>query len=102
MRYLHMIELQYLPKGSSEWASVARMHAGVNKTSGDEYLAGGAIQSQEFLTFTVRYCAAVAGIRRNTQRYRVLYKGSVYKIQDYDDFQEQHKSVKLKGVSYHG
>lgn len=96
----HIIELQKLVDG--KWVFDWTLHAKVNKASGKEYLQGGAIQSQLQLVFDVRYCAAVGEIRLNTQQYRILYNGAVYKIVDYDDFMERHRTVRLLGVSYRG
>lgn len=101
MNYCHMIELEYLPPETSKWTPVARLHASVNKSSGKEYLSGGAIQSQGTLVFTTRYSKRLAEIRLATQRYRIRYNGALYKVQDYDDYREQHRTVKLLGVSYH-
>ncbi len=95
-----MIELQTQDRASGKWLPVQRLHAGVNKSSGREYLSGGAVQSQATLVFTVRYSEAVAAIRLATQRYRIVYNGATYKVQDYDDYREQHRTVKLLGVSY--
>lgn len=101
MRYIHMIDLEYLSPDSAEWTPIARLHAAVNKSSGKEYLSGGAIQSQGTLVFTTRYSKRLAEIRLATQRYRVRYEGALYKVQDYDDYLEAHKTIKLLGVSYH-
>ena len=43
----------------------------------------------------------MAAIRLATQRYRILYNGAIYKVTDYDDYREQHRTVRLLGVSYH-
>lgn len=99
MARTHMVELQRL-NAVKQWEPIAKLHAGVNKYSGKEYLEGGAIQSQLKLVFDVRYSAMIAAIQLNTQLYRILYNGGRYKIVDYDDFQERHRSVKLLGVSY--
>lgn len=34
------------------------------------------------------------------QLYRIVYRGRTYNIQDYDDFMEQHRTVRLVGVAY--
>ena len=54
------------------------------------------------LNFDVRYCQAIAGLRLNTQRYRIIYNGAPYKVTEYDDYFERHRNVRLTGVSYRG
>lgn len=97
----HVVELQKL-NASHQWEPVGKYHAGVNKSSGKEYLSAGAVQSQLQLVFSLRYCSEIAAIRLNTQLYRIVYNGGTYKIADYDDYKEQHRSVRLLGVSYVG
>ena len=101
MKRNHIITLQKLNE-QKKWEDVMTMHAGANKYSGKEYLDGGSVQSQLKLVFDVRYCKIVSAIRLNTQLYRIIYGDGIYKIMDYDDFKEQHKTVHLLGVSYRG
>lgn len=101
MRATHMIELQQQDRRSAQWSTVAKLHAAVNKSSGKEFLSAGALQSQLGFVFTLRYSPCVAAIRLATQRYRILYNGAIYKVTDYDDYREQHRTVRLLGVSYH-
>lgn len=102
----HYITIEKLEKdpetGEKAWSPVYSCHAAVNKASGREYLDAGAVQSQLQMVADVRYCSEIAALRLNTQGYRFLYNGGVYKIADYDDVQELHRSVKLLGVSYGG
>ena len=97
----HVIELQKLDS-ANRWSSVGRYHAAVNKSTGKEYLSAGAVQSQLQLVFSLRFCSEISAIRLNTQLYRILYNGGIYKVSDYDDYKEQHHSVRLLGVSYVG
>lgn len=77
------------------------LHAHINKTKSDnEYLNAGAIQAKKNRTFEVRYFKALEAIENNLQRYRVIYEGVPYNIEDYDDYMDEHKTVKLLGVSY--
>lgn len=82
------------------WIDYVSLHASINKTKQSEYLNAGAIQSKRTLTFTVRYSSNLEDIAYNTQRYRIVYKGNSFDINDYDDFQLLHKTIKLVGVSY--
>ena len=94
-----VIELQKQGNNGA-WETVIRLHADVNTDLSEEKLDGGALQSRERLVFDVRYGPLVAAIRRNTQLYRILYDGGTYDVVHYDDFKEQHRNVRLKGVSY--
>ncbi len=96
----HIIELQRLE--GKQWVSVGKFHAGVNKASGKEHLDGGAVQSQLQMFFDVRCCEQIKDIRLNTQYYRIVYGGGIYKVVDYDDYMERHRNVRLLGVSYRG
>lgn len=82
------------------WIDFLSLHASINKTKQSEYLNSGAIQSKRTLTFTIRYFSILEDIAYNTQMYRIVYKGNSFDINDYDDFQLLHKTIKLVGVSY--
>lgn len=72
-------------------------HVTVNKSGGSEYLGSGATQSASNKVFRVRYSSVIADIELNTQLYRIEYAGVMYDITDYDDFNDQHREVKLLG-----
>ena len=94
------ITIEQIDAVTERWTTLFKCHASVNKAkSNNEYLKAGAIQSKESLVFEVRYFKDLEQIRGNTQRYRILYFGVPYDIEDYDDFMFQHKTVKLLGVS---
>lgn len=97
----HIIALERQEPDRS-WAPVLRTHAAVNKAKGAEDLEGAALQSPMTLNFDVRYCQAIADLRLNTQRYRIVYNGAPYKVTEYDDYFERHRNVRLTGVSYRG
>ena len=99
MNFNKPIVLRKFDEDLKEWNDVATLHARVNKTGGSEYLASGAYQSTATLTFDVRYSPIVADIFLNTQLYRVRYAGAEYDIQDYDDYEEKHRTVRLLGVA---
>ena len=86
---------------TEKWTSVWGLHASVNKSRGtNEYLSAGATRAKRTLVFEVRYFAGLAALAGNTETYRVVYEGIPYNIEDYDDYMESHKTVKLLGVSY--
>ena len=99
MTYNKPITLRKYDEEAKEWSDAGVLHARINKTGGSEYLGSGAFQSTATLTFDVRYSPLVAGIFLNTQLYRVRYAGAEYDVQDYDDYEEQHRTVRLLGVA---
>lgn len=85
---------------TKQWEPVFNLHASVNKSGGSEYLNGGAVHSRSNRVFEVRYFPDLEDIDAKRALYRIIYRGRNYNITDYDDFQEQHKTVKLLGESY--
>lgn len=100
MVYDKPIIIQKINEDTEKWEDLYKLHAKVNKSGGSEYLNAGANQSKSNRVFEVRYFKALEDIDDNRGLYRIVYRGKPYNITDYDDFQEQHKSVKLLGVSY--
>lgn len=95
------IVIQKINELTEDWEDVFKVHASVNKSSGDnEYLNAGAIQGKKNLTFEIRYFSDLEDISFNLSCYRIVYRGVNYDIKDYDDFMENHKTVKLLGASY--
>lgn len=85
---------------TEEWTDRWHLHARVNKTGGGQALNAGADQYRATLTFEVRYFSALEGLRYNPQPFRIVYRGHLFKVVDYDDYQEQHRTVKLVGEAY--
>lgn len=100
MTYDKPILIQKLNENTEEWKDLYILHARVNKSGGSEYLNAGANQSKSNRLFEVRYFKDLENIDDNRGLYRILYRGKPYNITDYDDYLEQHKTVKLLGVSY--
>lgn len=95
------IVIQKINELTEDWEDLYYPHAEINKAKTDsEYLNAGATRHKKALTFEIRYFSDLEAISLNLQLYRVLYKGVPYNLEDYDDFMEQHKTVKLLGVSY--
>ena len=42
----------------------------------------------------------LAKIRYRTQPFRILYKKHYFKISDYDDYFEEHRTIRLRGDLY--
>lgn len=76
------------------------LHARVNKTNGGTTTSAGADQYRASLTFELRYNKKLEGINYSPQPYRIVYRGRTFKVTDYDDYQEQHRTIKLVGEFY--
>lgn len=100
MPYDKRITIQTQDQETEEWADKWTLHARVNKTGGGQALSAGADQYRATLTFEVRYFKALEELRYNPQPFRVIYRGHTFKVTDYDDFMEQHRTVKLVGEAY--
>lgn len=95
------LTIQRQDEDTEEWPDLLHLHAlKVNKTGGGESASAGAEQFHPRLTFELRWCKALEDVAYNTQTHRVVYRGRTYNIQDYDDFMEQHRTVRLVGVAY--
>ena len=81
------------------WETVEKVHASVNKASGNAYLGSGSEQSSSGKTFSFRYAPIFSPIQFDKQSYRIIYEGVIYTIEDYDDYLEKHTSIRLLGVS---
>ena len=100
MAYDKPIVIQKINEDTEKWEDLYTLHAKVNKSNGSEYLNAGANQSRSTLVFETRYFKGLEAIDDSRDLYRIVYRGRLFNITDYDDFQEQHKNVKLLGVSY--
>ena len=95
------IFIEKIDEITEKWSKVYGAHARINKAKADsEYLSAGATQGKRSLVFEIRYFSELKKICLDTQSYRIIYEGVPYNIVDYDDYMEQHKTVKLLGVSY--
>lgn len=99
MSFHRPITLIKYDENTGEWRDTALLHARVNKASGSEYWSSGAYQSKATLSFEVRYSPMTAPIFLSTQIYRIRYDGHEYDIEDVDDYQQMHRTLKLMGVA---
>ena len=100
MTYDKPITIQHQDPDTEEWADKWKLHARANKTGGGQALNAGADQYRATLTFDVRYFKALEELRYNPQPFRVVYRGHNFKLTDYDDYMEEHRSVKLVCEAY--
>jgi len=100
MTYDKPITIEVQDPDTEQWVESLRLHARVNKTGGGQALNAGADQYKASLTFELRYVKALEAIAYNTQPFRVVYRGRKFKVVDYDDYMEQHRTIKLVGEFY--
>lgn len=100
MTYDKPFTIQVQDPDTEEWADKWHLHARVNKTGGGQAQNASADQYRATLTFEIRYFAALEEMRYNPQPYRIVYHGHTFKLVDYDDYMEQHRTVKLVGEAY--
>lgn len=100
MTYDKPVELQKQNEDTEQWETILNLHAHVNKTGGSQTFAADADQFHARLNFDFRYCQALEEIRYQPQLYRLFYRGHTFQIIDYDDYQEQHRTVRIAGVLY--
>lgn len=85
---------------AGKWSDKWRLHARVNKSGGGQTLNAGADQYKATLSFDVRYFKALEDMRYNPQPYRIVYRGHFFKLVDWDDYMERHRTVRLVGEAY--
>lgn len=95
------IIIQKIDEATEKWVPLfdKPLHAKVNKFNGSEYLNAGASRSKATRVFEIRYFKDLEAIALNTNMYRLIYRGHIYNITDYDDYQERHQTIKLLGVA---
>lgn len=83
------------------WTDYLRLHAlKVNKSGGSEGFAAGRETYHPRLTFDFAWCKKLEELRYDTQHHRLFYQGHAYNITDYDDYMENHLTVRLTGEAY--
>jgi predicted adenine nucleotide alpha hydrolase (AANH) superfamily ATPase len=71
----------------------------INKKRGDSYDEGNSERFRYTLSFDFRYNKLLGKIVTDVESYRLEYNGCVFAITDYDDYMEQHRTVRLVGES---
>lgn len=80
------------------WSAYYKCWSSFKSVSGKEYVAAKATQSENVVTFTVRYCKKVAALLDPgaTKNFRLVHKNSKYDIEFVSDFQNAHQWVDIK------
>lgn len=100
MTYDKPITIQVQNIDTELWEDLLHLHARINKTGGGTTLNAGADQYRAKLTFEVRYIKELEDIAYGPQPYRIKYRGNTFKVRDYDDYMEQHRTVKMVAELY--
>ena len=97
----HPITLQRIDPETEQWINMLHLHAiQVNRAGGGESFSAGREQFHPRMTFDLRYTQYLEALRWNLAEYRLLYHGMAFNITDYDDYMEQHLTVRLTGEAY--
>lgn len=100
MSYIPVI-VQRMDPETEEWSDLLRLHAKkVNRSGGGENFAAGRETYHPRLVFDLPWCKKLEELRYDTQHYRLVYQGQPFNITDYDDYMEQHLTVRLTGEAY--
>jgi len=94
------IDLQQQNEDTELWETAQHLHASVNKAGGQENFAARADQFHARLQFKVKYFPGIEAVRSAPTLWRILYNGELYQVIDYDDYQEQHRIVRIVGERY--
>lgn len=80
------------------WKEHYSCWSGYKKVSGKEYIAAKANNSEQIVTFTVRYCNKIKELLQPgaSKRFRIEYKGFYYDILYVLDFENRHEFVDIK------
>lgn len=79
---------------AERWGDLMVCHAYANRLSGQELIIAAASGQQDVVTFTVRYCNALAEL--NSNDYRVVFMGRIFNILTVDNVQFLNVEIKLR------
>lgn len=95
------VTIQRMDKDTEEWTDLLQLHAlQVNRAGGGESFAAGRETYHPRMTFDLRWCKVLEAVRWDPQAHRIVYLGHTFDISDYDDYMEQHLTVRITGEAY--
>ena len=95
------VTVQRQDPDTEAWSDLLHLHATkVNRAGGGESFNAGREQYHPRMTFDFRWCKALEALRWAPDSYRLVYQGHFFNITDYDDYMEQHLTVRLTGEAY--
>lgn len=80
------------------WIEFYKCWSNLKTISGREYIAAKATQSQDIVSFTIRYCKKSSELLKKdaTKLFRVKYKDKNYNIEYVNDFENLHDWIDIK------
>lgn len=107
MAYNKKIEVQILTETEDEikqqitgWATFFRPWAEVKCTGGREYYAAAQVNSENDMTFKIRWSRKIAG--KLTSELRIVYDGIIYNVVHIEDVNEQHRELVIRARQLNG
>lgn len=95
------VTIQRQDPHTEEWTDLMKLHAiRVNKNSGGEAFSAGREQFRARLSFDFAWTKKLEALRWSTQPHRIVYRGQTLNLIDFDDYMEQHLTVRLVGETY--
>lgn len=95
------VTIQRMNPNTEEWTDLLHLHAKkVNKSGIGETFSAGREQYHPRLVFEFAWSKKLEDLRWSTQSHRIIYRGHTLNLVDYDDYMEQHTTVKLTGEAY--
>lgn len=81
-----------------QWNDYYKCWSAFRTISGKEYVSAKATQSENVVTFTVRFCRKTSELLKNgaTKRFRVVFKGNIYDIEYCNDYENLHNFIDIK------
>lgn len=80
------------------WTEYYKCWSGFKQVTGREYISAKATNSENIVTFTVRYCNKIKELLKPgaSKIFRVKYKDEYFDIEDVLDFENLHTFVDIK------
>lgn len=75
------------------WALLHRCWASINGTGGRRFYEAAQTNTQDYVTFRVRYSKKLSDIRADNTR--IAYNGKIYNIKHINDYFEQHRELEI-------
>lgn len=85
---------------TTEWEDFFTTWASVNGVGGREYYAASQVNSQNDVTFKVRYSRKIVGFL--SSEIKIVYNGRTYDIKHIDDYKEQHRELVFRTEERNG
>lgn len=83
-----------------KWTDFFTAWASVNGVGGREYYSASQVNSQNDVTFKVRYSRKIADF--HTSEVRILYNNKIFDVKHIDDYQEQHRELVFRTEVHNG